>query len=157
MARLLMPLVLLLAIVAVSCGSDDLPKAAASHRTTVTVSGGGAAAKVNVEIASTDKQREQGLMLRQSMAEDAGMLFLFPTDTTVGFWMRNTYLPLDIAYIDSSGRVLEIRRAQPLDETPLTPKGPYRYTLEVNQGWFERHGLAAGATVSFPKDLPSAQ
>lgn len=157
MARLLMPLVLLLALVAVSCGDDDLPKAKTSDRATVTVSAGGVSAKVTVEIAATERQREQGLMLRQSMAEDAGMLFLFPTDTTVGFWMRNTYLPLDIAYIDASGKVLEIRRAQPLDEAPLTPKGPYRYTLEVNQGWFERHGFGPGANVRLPSDLPSAE
>lgn len=157
MARLLMPLVLLLALVAVSCADDGLPKAKTSDRAVVTVSAGEVSARVTVEIASTEKQRQQGLMLRQSMAEDAGMLFLFPTDTTVGFWMRNTYLPLDIAYIDSLGKVLEIRRAQPLDETPLTPKGPYRYTLEVNQGWFERHGFGAGATLSLPPGLPTAQ
>ena len=152
-----MPLILLLALAAVSCGDDGLPKATTFDRATVTVSAGGVSAKVTVELAATERQREQGLMLRQSMAEDAGMLFLFPTDTTVGFWMRNTYLPLDIAYIDSSGRVLEIRRAQPLDETPLAPKGPYRYTLEVNQGWFERHGFGPGANVALPAGLPIAQ
>lgn len=157
MPRLLVLLILLLALATVSCSNDDLPKATTFDRATVTVSEGGLSAKVNVEIASTEKQREQGLMLRQSMPEDAGMLFLFPTDTTVGFWMRNTYLPLDIAYLDPAGKVLEVRRAQPLDETPLIPLGPYRYTLELNQGWFERHGYGPSAVITLPRSMPTPE
>ena len=153
---LLLPL-LFLAFVASDCGGDDLPNAVASNRAIVTVSSGDAQATVTVEIAATEKQRQQGLMLRQSMAEDAGMIFLFPAETTVGFWMRNTYLPLDIAYIDASGKVLEVRRGQPLDEASLTPKGPYRYTLEMNQGWFERHGFGPGSSVTLPANLPTAE
>ena len=153
---LLLPL-LFLAFIASDCGGDALPKATTSERATVTVSAGGKSTTVTVEVAATDRQRQQGLMLRQTMADDAGMLFVFPTDTSVGFWMRNTYLPLDIAYIDASGKVLEVRNAQPLDETSLTPKSPYRYTLEVNQGWFARHGFGPGATVTLPKDLPNAE
>ncbi len=156
MPRILLLPLLLLALVSTACG-DDAVGVTASDRATVVVSSGQSSTKVKVEIASTEKQREQGLMLRQSMHDDAGMLFLFPADTTVGFWMRNTYLPLDIAYIDASGKVLEVRKAQPLDETALTPKGPYRYTLEVNQGWFERHGFGPGSTVTLPKHLPKAQ
>lgn len=157
MPRFLLFALLLLALIAAACGDDDLPKATTSERASVTVSAAGTQAKLTVEIAATEKQRQQGLMLRQSMADNAGMLFLFPNDTTVGFWMRNTYLPLDIAYIDAAGKVLEIHQAQPLDETSITPKGPYRYTLEVNQGWFERHGFGPGANVTLPGDLPAAQ
>ena len=153
---LLLPL-LFLAFIARDCAGDDLPKATTSDRTTVTVSANGVSAKVTVEIAATDAPRRQGLMLRQTMDEDAGMLFLFPADSTTGFWMRNTYLPLDIAYIDAAGTVLEVRQGTPLDETSLTPKGPYRYTLEVNQGWFARHGFGPGATVTLPTDLPNAE
>lgn len=153
---LLLPL-LFLAFVASDCGGQAPPKATVPGQTSVTVSAGNISAKVTVEIASTESQRQQGLMLRQSMPEDAGMLFLFPADTTVGFWMHNTYIPLDIAYIDASGKVLEVRSGQPLDDTPLTPKGPYRYTLEVNQGWFARHGLGPGASVVLPANLPVAQ
>jgi uncharacterized membrane protein (UPF0127 family) len=111
---------------------------------------------VTVEVASTGSQRQQGLMLRQEMAEAEGMLFLFPRDVQIGFWMKDTYLPLDIAYISAEGEVLEIRQAKPLDETVLTPEKPYRFVLEVNQGWFERHTLSVGATVKFPAGLPTA-
>lgn len=120
------------------------------------VSQGGAKATVTVEVAATSPQRQQGLMLRQEMAEDAGMLFLFPRDVWIGFWMKNTYLPLDIAYISAEGEVMEIKAAKPLDETSLTPEQPYRYTLEMNQGWFERHNLGVGAKVTLPKGLPTA-
>ncbi len=114
-------------------------------------------ATVQIEIAATFATRQQGLMFRQELAESAGMLFLFNADVEHGFWMKNTYLPLDIAYISSAGEVLEIRAAKPLDETVLTPAQPYRYVLEVNQGWFERHSLGTGAKVTVPENLPSAE
>ncbi len=117
----------------------------------------GASATVTVEFASTTEQRQLGLMHRTEMAEDAGMLFLFPNDVRTGFWMRNTNIPLDIAYIGADGRVQEIRAAKPLDETVLTPAAPYRYVLEVNQGWFQRHNLGVGAQVTLPPNLPAAQ
>ena len=118
---------------------------------------GDASETVKVEIAATPSQRQQGLMFREQLAEDAGMLFLFPGESRNGFWMRNTYLPLDIAYIGLDGTVQEIRAAKPLDETPLTPAQPYRYVLEVNQGWFERHSMGVGAKITLPAGLPSAQ
>ncbi len=121
----------------------------------LTLSQGDSSATVTVEIAATTRERQQGLMLRQELPEDEGMLFLFPRDVLIGFWMKNTYVPLDIAYISADGEVLEIRAAKPLDETTLSPEQPYRYTLEVNQGWFERHGLSAGATVKLPEGLPT--
>jgi uncharacterized membrane protein (UPF0127 family) len=122
----------------------------------VTVSSGEATASVNVEIAATFNQRQQGLMLRQSLEEDRGMLFLFRGDVPYGFWMKNTYIPLDIAYISADGTVLEIVHGKPLDETILTPHQRYRYVLEVNDGWFERHNLGPGAHVTLPGKLPDA-
>lgn len=157
MPRILLLPVLLLAFVAMACEDDAAPRAKTFDRASIVVSSGASNSTVTVEIARTEKQREQGLMLRQTMDEDAGMLFLFAADTTVGFWMRNTYLPLDIAYIDASGKVLEVRKGQPLEETGLTPKTPYRYTLEVNQGWFERRGFGPGSTVTLPMDLPAPE
>lgn len=124
---------------------------------TVTISQAETSHEITVEVAATISQRQQGLMLRQELAEDAGMLFLFAEDVRIGFWMRNTYVPLDIAYIGADGRVQEIRQAKPLDETVLTPAEPYRYVVEVNQGWFQRHGLGVGAQVKLPEGLPSAE
>ena len=105
----------------------------------------------------TETQREHGLMARQSLADDAGMLFIFPGETMGGFWMKNTLIALDIAYLDGGGRVLEIKHGKPLDETVLSPKQPYRYTLEVAGGWFERHQMGPGAMLSLPADLPKAE
>lgn len=119
----------------------------------VTVTGPGVTKTLTVEIAKTDAQRIRGLMERPSMAGDAGMLFLFAGPQAGGFWMSHTLIPLTIAYLDAEGRVLELRDGKPLDETVLTPRQPYRYTLEVNQGWFARNGLGVGAVVSIPRDI----
>lgn len=133
------------------------PTATSSPANQVVVAQDGATATVSVEIASTFDQREIGLMNRQSLPEDAGMLFLFRSDVQYGFWMKNTYVPLDIAFIDASGTVVQVFAAKPLDETVLVPSKQYRYVLEVNQGWFTRHGLSAGAKVTLPANLPQAQ
>jgi len=123
---------------------------------TIVVSQGAARVAVRVEVAATVEQRQLGLMFRQELAEDAGMLFLFGRDVQTGFWMRNTYIPLDIAYIDAGKRVIGIARGVPLNEAGLSPPGPYRYVLEVNAGWFERHGMGVGAEVELPGGLPLA-
>jgi len=123
----------------------------------VVVQQGGATATVTVEFASTPQERQQGLMFREELHPDAGMLFLFPNNTGGGFWMKNTYVPLDIAYISADGTVVDIKQGKPRDETVLVPSSQYRYVLEVNQGWFQRHGLGIGAKVTLPPDLPEAK
>jgi uncharacterized membrane protein (UPF0127 family) len=85
------------------------------------------------------------------------MLFLFPGDTRIGFWMKNTLIQLDIAYIGVDGIVREVHTREPHDLRSIPPAEPYRYTLEVNGGWFEAHGLAAGAKVTLPAELPTPQ
>jgi uncharacterized membrane protein (UPF0127 family) len=85
------------------------------------------------------------------------MLFVFPSNQPGGFWMYNTPIPLDIAYISAAGLVMEIRHGIPFDTTPLTPAQPYRYVLEVAGGWFDRMGMGVGAEVSIPTDLPPVQ
>jgi len=122
----------------------------------VVVSQGGVSAEVRVEVAATLDERQLGLMFRQELAEDAGMLFLFAREVQTGFWMRNTYVPLDIAYIGADRRVIEIQQGKPLDETPLTPGGKYLYVLELNAGWFESHDMGPGAVVTLPGGLPPA-
>lgn len=123
---------------------------------TIVVSQGDARAAVRVEVAANLDDRQRGLMFRQELAEDAGMLFLFGREVRTGFWMRNTYVPLDIAYIGADQRVIAIKQGVPLDETPLTPGENYLYVLEVNAGWFERHGMGPGAVVTLPGGLPPA-
>lgn len=109
-------------------------------------------ATLTVEVVHRPRERQQGLMFRRSLPEDRGMLFLYASDRDGGFWMKDTYIPLTIAYIDAEWRVLELRSGRPLDETVLTPGQPYRYVLEVNEGWFDRHRLNNGARLIVPED-----
>lgn len=122
----------------------------------ITVSDNTIEEELTVELATTPSERQQGLMFRQQMDEDRGMLFLFPEvqGEGHGFWMRNTYIPLTIAYLDADGTVLKLIDGKPLDETILRPQVPYYAVLEVNQGWFERHGLGVGSVVHLPGDAP---
>jgi len=87
-------------------------------------------------------------MFRDSLPEDHGMLFVFEKPETASFWMRNTKIPLSIAYIDSAGEILEIESLKPLDETPVaSASSKVAFALEVNEGWFKRNGVWPGATI----------
>ncbi|AEB11503.1 DUF192 domain-containing protein [Marinithermus hydrothermalis] len=104
-----------------------------------------------VEIADTPERWARGLMFRDSLPEDRGMVFLFPRTTDTGFWMKNTRIPLSIAFFDGEGVILRIMDMEPClaDPCPVyTPGVAYRGALEVNQGWFERHGVREGDYVS---------
>ena len=103
-----------------------------------------------VEIARTGPERQRGLMDRASLAEGAGMLFVFPTTVSSPFWMRNTRVPLSIAFIDEASVIVDIQDMEPLDETLHYPAAPYRYALEVPQGWFARAGVVIGQRVELP-------
>lgn len=149
---------LVAAMVCGGCGSDEastLPQATISI---LAADGGSAPVHVDVEVAHTPPQRTQGLMFRQQLAENRGMLFLFPDDARGGFWMRNTYVPLTIAYIGADGRIQELREGLPLDDQNiLVPEEPYRYVLEVNSGWFVRHDRGIGDLVELPPGLPTPE
>jgi uncharacterized membrane protein (UPF0127 family) len=107
---------------------------------------------VGVEIADTDAERQTGLMGRSTLTEGAGMLFVFEGEQTLSFWMRDTLIPLSIAYIDAQGRIVDIQDMQPLDNVPLhyVSAEPAQYALEVNQGFFEERGVTVGDTVELP-------
>lgn len=111
------------------------------------VGAGGAALPLTVELADTAERRGRGLMFRQSLDEDAGMLFLFPSETRAGFWMQDTYVPLSIAFIDEAGVIREIQEMAPLTTELHVPTSAYRWALEVNQEWFAEHGVGVGDIV----------
>jgi uncharacterized membrane protein (UPF0127 family) len=115
-----------------------------------------ASADLDLRVAANEAERERGLMWITTMPDDQGMLFLFPRDGSGGFWMKNTYIPLDIAFIDSEGTVVAVKHGTPLDLTTLSPGAPYRYVIETNAGWWASHGLSAGAKVNLPDNLPVA-
>lgn len=117
----------------------------------VVVLSGGAKYAFKVEVAVTPAQRRRGLMFRRELAADAGMLFDFPELTPVSFWMKNTLIPLDMLFIDSEGRILNIReRAVPLSLAPVRSAGPVRAVLEVNGGTVSRLGIRPGDRVLHP-------
>jgi len=104
---------------------------------------------VRAEVARTPDQREQGLMYRQELPDGTGMLFVFDTEEVRSFWMENTYVPLDIAFLDVALRVVDIQQMAPQTTDPHESAGPAMFALEVPQGWFAAHGVKVGdhATV----------
>ena len=108
------------------------------------------ATPLRVEIVQTDEQRMRGLMFRDKLPEDQGMLFVFEESRIQSFWMRNTFIALDIAFVDADGRIIDIQRMEPLDESRsyLSP-APVPYVLETNSGWFAKHHIQIGDRVRF--------
>lgn len=104
---------------------------------------------VSAEVAETDAERQHGLMYRDSIPEDHGMLFVYPDVQTLSFWMRNTEVALDIAFVDPKGRIVDIQHMQPESDSLHTSSQPAMYALEMNLGWFERHGVHVGDHVGF--------
>lgn len=103
---------------------------------------------LGVEIARTPEERNLGLMHRRYLPEASGMLFAFEYEQVLAFWMKNTHIPLSIAYIDRRGVIREIYDMKPLDDTLTYPsRNPAMYALEVNAGWFERNGITRGCRV----------
>lgn len=103
---------------------------------------------VRVQLAVLPAEQQRGLMFRRSLGEDEGMLFIFSRPQPMGFWMRNTTLPLDIGYLDAAGELKEVYPLHPLDERTVASHGrALLYALEMNQGWFRRHGVAPGARL----------
>ncbi len=128
-----------------------------SQLTTLTISNAtGESVKVRSEIADTDAKREKGLMGRTALAEDAGMLFVFDQEQRPAFWMKDTLIPLSIAYINARGSIVDIQDMQPLDETPHPPAEPAKYALEVNQGFFRNNSVEVGNKVQLPSQATSA-
>jgi uncharacterized protein len=106
--------------------------------------------ELEVEIAETPVQQQLGLMHRESLASEAGMVFLFAKETRGGFWMKNTLIPLSIAFFDRDGRILRILDMEPCEADPCPlydPRVPYRGALEVNRGAFGEWGVSEGDRV----------
>jgi uncharacterized membrane protein (UPF0127 family) len=101
---------------------------------------------LQVEVASDRLSQQLGLMHRETLPEMSGMLFIYqPRDRRrLSFWMRDTLIPLSIAFLDDDGKVLQIEDMRPKDETSIWSKTEVRYALEVNRGWFARHGVNVG-------------
>jgi uncharacterized membrane protein (UPF0127 family) len=103
---------------------------------------------LQLQLALNSAEQQKGLMHRDSLHEDHGMLFLFKQPEPRGFWMKNTNIPLDIGYFDASGRLLEIHQMFPHDETPVySSSQEVLIAVETNQGWYAAHGITPGAQL----------
>lgn len=100
-----------------------------------------------VELADTGELRARGLMNRENLPEDHGMLFIFDRDQRMSFWMKDTSIPLSIAYISADGTIREIHDMEPFNLNPVRSSRSVRYALEVNQGAFEKAGIQEGDEV----------
>ncbi|MBU8792459.1 DUF192 domain-containing protein [Oceanobacillus caeni] len=112
--------------------------------------------KLTVHVADTPGKIEKGLMFVERLPENEGMLFVFPGKIYGGFWMKNTYIPLSIAFLDSDGQILKIMDMAPCmgDICPIyDPQVSYHYAIEVNLGWFEKNQIKEGDYVKFDGTL----
>jgi uncharacterized membrane protein (UPF0127 family) len=127
----------------VACLALAAPAAAALPTVNLTVGGN----KVVAEVASTPADRATGLMHRFSLQPDHGMLFVFERTERLAFWMKNTYVPLSIAFIDERGRIVGIEDMAPQSEQTHWSNAPARYALEMRKGWFAERGIKPGDRV----------
>ncbi|MDR2211522.1 MAG: DUF192 domain-containing protein [Spirochaetaceae bacterium] len=145
------PLVLLVLFVlgctAVDSGNRSGSGKAQRGLETRVLSIGEAGARIEAELARTGPERQTGLMYRTELQDGRGMLFVFDRDEVLSFWMKNTLIPLSIAFITYDGVILEIRNMYPGDLRSIQSSRSVRYALETPQGWFERAGIRAGDRV----------
>ena len=122
--------------------------AAAASAEPLVIHAGGSAYKFEVEIVATPADRERGLMFRKSMASNAGMLFIYPDESPVSFWMKNTLIPLDMLFLKADGSIAHIaHNAVPLDETSIDSGAPVKAVLEVNGGTANALGIKEGDRI----------
>ena len=107
--------------------------------------------EIRVEVAKTPEERSYGLMGRKYLGKDEGMLFIFETEDYHGFWLKNTLIPLSIAFIEKNGRIVWITDMKPLTLESHVPPQPILYALEMNKGWFSSRGIKVGDVVRFSK------
>jgi uncharacterized membrane protein (UPF0127 family) len=104
----------------------------------------------SIEIADEPSERQAGLMFRRTMADDHGMLFVFEATQPVGFWMRNTIMPLDLLFIGQDGRVKAVKQGEPFSDAVISPDEPVRFVLELKAGTAAREGIVDGDLVRHP-------
>jgi uncharacterized membrane protein (UPF0127 family) len=129
--------VLGVALVFAACGAAALEKFQSTH---IKVAGHA----LKVELAITEAQHTQGLMYREKLGADDGMLFVFDTPEYQSFWMKNTLVPLSVAFLAPDGTILNVEDMEPQTLDPHISAGPALYALEMNKGWFASHGVKPG-------------
>jgi uncharacterized membrane protein (UPF0127 family) len=113
--------------------------------------------RIEAEVAADQAARMQGLMHRKSLAPNRGMLFVFPQAARHCMWMRNTFLPLSVAFIDDEGKIINIEDMAPQTEDNHCAGGPARFALEMNRGWFAEKGIRPGQSIGGLENSPRPQ
>ena len=130
-----------------ACKPESAPTGATATPETYFPIGMGSST-LQLQLALTPSEHQRGLMFRETLSPDHGMLFLFQRPKQQSFWMKNTRLPLDIGYFDASGRLLEIHKLFPHDETGVASRSPQiLMAVETNRGWYARNGISPGAQL----------
>lgn len=109
-------------------------------------------AELNVVVSKTKSDQEKGLMYLKGLKCNHGMLFQYPVEKSLTFWMKNTQIPLSIAFINKNGEINEIQTLEPLSEKKVTCEKPSMYALEVNKGWFDKNNIKVGDKISGLED-----
>lgn len=139
-------LLILLALACVACQPTETPLEPANSQTYFPISIGGS--ELQLQLALNSAEQQKGLMHRDSLAKDHGMLFLFAQPDKRGFWMRNTRIPLDIGYFDASGKLLEVHKLFPYDETSVNSSSEeVLIAVETNRGWYAAHDVQPGDRI----------
>ncbi len=148
---LVLVVILAAAVLVSSCGAEENSP---SGLPTAEIRLGGTS--ITVEVAATPESRRQGLMNRENLARDRGMFFVFPESDYRSFWMKNTSIPLSLAYIREDGAITGIHELEPFSLESVDSRAEVKYALEVNRGTFERLGVSAGDRVLLPSGIPDA-
>lgn len=130
----------LLAVLVLSAGCNSR-----ARLPTINLTVGGSS--IEVEVADDDAERIQGLMYRDELAKDSGMLFVYAASEELTFWMKNTKIPLSIAFINVDSQIIRIADLKPHDLQSTSSEQPALYALEMRRGWFDEHGVTEGAHV----------
>lgn len=139
----MMPLLALFPLACTGARANEIPLVVDGHR-------------ITAEVADEPVERNLGLMYRDSLPTDHGMLFVYPDAAPRSFWMKDTRVPLTIAYVDAAGVIVHLADMIPLDTTAVPSGKPALYALEMNKGWFAKHDVTVGDTLTgLPK--PSAR
>ncbi|MCL2128927.1 MAG: DUF192 domain-containing protein [Treponema sp.] len=157
----LLSIILFLAVLSSCRGGESRPGGTAEpggnekfEKKEILIQGRGGNISLLVEIAKTPSQQQQGLMYRKNLKDGEGMLFVYEKDEVMSFWMKNTLIPLSIAFFSWDGKILEIYNMEPGNLNPVRSSRSVRYALEVPQGWFSRAGLEAGDKLDISAFLP---
>ena len=160
MRRFARPFLLSATLLASACSAETSPATAPSSvpstapATQPTVSMTLGKTEIALEVAADDASRELGLMNRDSMPVDHGMIFIFGKSDTWGFWMKNTKIPLDLLYVSASGKIVDIATLKAMDETTYYPVARARYVIELNAGAAKTLKLNIGDALTLPDKLP---